>query len=114
LVLHNSFDLLNQDCDLFNVEVILEEHEPSMLSADGNFSIYESSIVVSKGTVCLELGKDPEGRLSNESRPFASQSCVSNKQVLDPVSRRLSYPNTCPSSPMHSNIARRLLFPIVT
>jgi hypothetical protein len=44
LVLHNSFELNNEACDLPNGDALLEEQELSMHSADGD----------TRGTACLD------------------------------------------------------------
>jgi len=82
LVLHNSFELINEARDLPNGDALLEEHELSMHSADVLIATAEPVLEVSRGTACLE----PENEtMSSIARDHMASLQSVNSQVLFPI-----------------------------
>lgn len=86
MVLHNSFELISEACDLPNGDALMEEQELSMHSADVTA---EPVLEVSRGTACLE----PENEtMSSIARDHMASLQSVNSQVLFPI--KLAVPIT--------------------
>ena len=89
MVLHNSFELINEACDLPDGDAFLEEHELSMHSADVLIATAEPVLEVSRGTAYLE----PENEtMSSIARDHMASLQSVNSHVLFPI--KLAVPIT--------------------